>query len=83
MLYMGETPLDMLENEYVRNQIEIARLKLTLKQSKRIFARYYLGMTETEIAQTEGVAVSSVHESIERGLKRLGKILKRKLQFSP
>ena len=39
MLYMGETPLDMLENEYVRNQIEIARLKLTLKQSKRIFAR--------------------------------------------
>lgn len=83
MLHVGETPFDMLEKEYIRNQIEVARLRLTLKQSKRIFARYYMGMSETEIAQMEGVAVASVHESIERGLKRLGKILKRKLLFSP
>ena len=82
-LYTKETPFDLLEKEYIQNQIEVARLRLTLKQSKRIFARYYLGMSETEIARLEGVAVASVHESIERGLKRLGKILKRKLHFSP
>lgn len=83
MLHMEETPFDLLEKEYIQNQIEVARLRLTLKQSKRIYSRYYLGMSETEIAQMEGVAVASVHESIERGLKRLGKILRRKLYFSP
>ena len=80
---MEETPFDLLEKEYIQNQIEVTRLRLTLKQSKRIYSRYYLGMSETEIAQMEGVAVASVHESIERGLKRLGKILRRKLYFSP
>lgn len=83
VLHMGETPFELLEREYIQNQIEVACLRLTLKQSKRIYSRYYLGMSETEIAQMEGVAVASVHESIERGLKRLGKILKRKLHFSP
>ena len=83
MLHMEETPFDLLEKEYIQNQIEVTRLRLTLKQSKRIYSRYYLGMSETEIAQMEGVAVASVHESIERGLKRLGKILRRKLYFSP
>ena len=82
MLHMEETPFDLLEKEYIQNQIEVTRLRLTLKQSKRIYSRYYLGMSETEIAQMEGVAVASVHESIERGLKRLGKILRRKLYFS-
>ena len=83
MLHMEETPFDLLEKEYIQNQIEVTRLRLTLKQSKRIYSRYYLGMSETEIALMEGVAVASVHESIERGLKRLGKILRRKLYFSP
>ena len=83
MLHMEEKPFDLLEKEYIQNQIEVTRLRLTLKQSKRIYSRYYLGMSETEIAQMEGVAVASVHESIERGLKRLGKILRRKLYFSP
>ncbi len=43
------------------------------KQAKRIYARYYLGMTVNEIAEVEGVDPSRVRDSIRRGLKQLGK----------
>ena len=41
--------------------------------AKRIYARYYLGMTVNEIAEVEGVDPSRVRDSIRRGLKQLGK----------
>ena len=48
-------------------------MKLPEKQAKRIYARYYLGMTVNEIAEVEGVDPSRVRDSIRRGLKQLGK----------
>ena len=35
-------------------------MKLPEKQAKRIYARYYLGMTVNEIAEVEGVDTSRV-----------------------
>ena len=48
-------------------------MKLPEKQAKRIYARYYLGMTVNEIAEVEGVDPSRVRDSIRRGLKQLAK----------
>ena len=49
-------------------------MKLPEKQAKRIYARYYLGMTVNEIAEVEGVDPSRVRDSIRRGLKQLDKV---------
>ena len=49
-------------------------MELPDKQAKWIYARFYLGMTPTEIAKAEGVDVSRVRDSIRRGLKHLAKL---------
>ena len=57
----------------LREQLYIAVMALPEKQAKRIYARYYLGMTVNEIAEVEGVDPSRVRDSIRRGLKQLVK----------
>ena len=63
----------VLEEKQFREQVYAAVTKLPEKQAKRIYARYYLGMTVNEIAEVEGVDPSCVRDSIRRGLKQLGK----------
>ena len=50
--------------------------RLSDKQAKRIYAHYFLGLSKTEIAQTEGVGKAAVCESIDRGLQELRKIIR-------
>ena len=45
-------------------------------QGRRVEAHYILGKSQTEIAESEGVCISSVNESITRGLKAMKKYLK-------
>lgn len=52
-----------------------ALASLPEKQRNRISSHFLLGMSLSEIAKSEGSAVSSVHEGIQRGLRRLKKIL--------
>ena len=59
----------VLEEKQFREQVYAAVTKLPEKQAKRIYARYYLGMTVNEIAEVEGVDPSRVRDSIRRGLK--------------
>ena len=63
----------LLEEKQFQEQVYAAVMKLPEKQAKRIYARYYLGMTVNEIAEVEGVAPSRVRDSIRRGLKQLVK----------
>ena len=63
----------VLEEKQFREQVYAAVTKLPEKQAKRIYARYYLGMTVNEIAEVEGVDPSRVRDSIRRGLKQLVK----------
>ena len=63
----------VLEEKQFREQVYAAVMKLPKKQAKRIYARYYLGMTVNEIAVVEGVDPSRVRDSIRRGLKQLVK----------
>ena len=69
-----ETPEMLLEEKQLREQIYSAVMALPEKQAKRIYARYYLGMSVNEIARAEGVDPSRVRDSIRRGLKQLAKI---------
>lgn len=67
------TPEEILEEKQLREKLYAAVMALPDKQAKRIYARFYLGMTPVEIAQAEGVDPSRVRDSIRRGLKRLAK----------
>ena len=50
-------------------------MQLTAIQARRIYARFYLGMTVAEIARIEGADRRRVWESIRRGLKKLAWLL--------
>lgn len=50
-------------------------MQLTAIQARRIYARFYLGMTVAEIARIEGADRRRVWESIRRGLKKLARLL--------
>ena len=73
VLLKPQTPEMVLEEKQFREQVYAAVMKLPEKQAKRIYARYYLGMTVNEIAEVEGVDPSRVRDSIRCGLKQLGK----------
>lgn len=67
------TPDEILEEKQLREQLYTAVMALPDKQAKRIYARFYLGMTAQEIAAAEGVAPRRVRNSIQNGLKNLAK----------
>ena len=73
ILMKPQTPEMLLEEKQFQEQVYAAVVKLPEKQAKRIYARYYLGMTVNEIAEVEGVDPSRVRDSIRRGLKQLVK----------
>ena len=60
-------------------ELHAAIASLPNKQAKRIYAHFILGMTKQDIARAEGVHEKVVRVAIERGLRRLEKILKNSL----
>ena len=73
------TPEEILEDKQLRDQLYAAVMELPDKQAKRIYAYYFLGLTESAIAKSEGVSVASVSESIQRGLRNMETFLKNRL----
>ena len=73
ILLKPQTPEMLLEEKQLQEQVYAAVMRLPEKQAKRIYARYYLGMTVNEITEVEGVDSSRVRDSIRRGLKLLVK----------
>lgn len=65
--------MDIIEQRRMTEQLYKALAKLSEKQYRRIYAHYFLGMSISEIARADGCTFMSVKESIERGLKQLGK----------
>ncbi len=68
ILHKPQTPEMALEEKQLREQLYSAVMTLPKKQARRIYARYYLGMSVNEIARAEGVDPSRVRDSIRRGL---------------
>ena len=69
------TPEEILERKLLREEVYAALMKLPAIQARRIYARFYLGMTVAEIAQLEGTDRRRVWASIRRGLKKLARLL--------
>ena len=78
VLLKPKTPEMILEEKQLQEQVYSAVMNLPEKQAKRIYARYYLGMTVNEIAGVEGVDPSRVRDSI---LRRWRNWQKEKEQF--
>jgi len=71
------SPQEIYERKLSYQELYAAINCLPEKQAKRIYAHFFLDMSKAQIARTEGVDSSSVKESIERGLKRMEKFLKK------
>ena len=73
------SPHELYERKVTMQELHAAIASLPDKQAKRIYAHFILGMTKQDIARAEGVHEKVVRVAIERGLRRLEKILKNSL----
>ena len=78
-LFVALSPHELYERKVTMEQLHAAIAALPYKQAKRIYAHYFLGLTESAIAKSEGVSVASISESIQRGLRNLEVFLKNRL----
>ena len=69
------TPEEILEQKQLREEVYAALMQLPAIQARRIYARFYLGMTVAEISRIEGIDRRRVWASIRRGLKKLEQLL--------
>lgn len=77
ILFTSHSPEELYERKLTREELHSAIAQLPDKQAKRIYAHYLLGMSKEEIAKAEGVSWRAVHQSIQQGLTRMEKILKK------
>lgn len=73
------SPFEIIEQRRLTELIYKGISRLPDKQARRIHAHYFLGMSKAAIARAEGRDITSVKESIERGLRSLQKFLEENL----
>ena len=78
-VFVALSPHELYERKVTMQELHAAISSLPDKQAKRIYAHFILGMTRQDIARAEGVHEKVVRVAIERGLRRLEKILKNSL----
>lgn len=78
-VFVALSPHELYERKVTMQELHAAISSLPDKQAKRIYAHFILGMTKQDIARAEGVHEKVVRVAIERGLRRLEKILKNSL----
>lgn len=76
ILFVSLSPHEIYERKLTNQQLHAAISSLSDKQAKRIYAHYFMGMSKTAIAKSEGVSEGTVRESISRGLQSIEKYLK-------
>ena len=74
-LVRPQIPEELFEQKQLREEVHSALMQLPAIQAKRIYARFYLGMEVSEIAEVEGVDRHRVWASIRRGLNKLAQLL--------
>ena len=65
------------ERKLTREELHRVMNKLSNIQMRRIYAYYFLGMSQSEIAKAEGTKTPAISKSIDRGLKKMKKYLKK------
>lgn len=78
-LFVASTPDELYEKKLTNQQLYAAIRQLSEKQTKRVYAYYFLDMDEYEIAKAEGISQQAVHSSLRRAMRNLEKILKNNL----
>ena len=76
IIFVILTPPEILERKLTNQELYAAISSLSDKQAKRIYAHYFLGMSKYAIAKAEGIAESSIRQSIKAGLMRMNKLFK-------
>lgn len=71
-----ETPEEHYERKLTIKQLNTALAMLPIKQGQYIYARYFLGKSNAEIARAEKITSRAVRKSVRAGLRSLAKILK-------
>lgn len=75
-LFQAMSPCEIYKRKMTMEQLYAALDALPDKQGRRLYAHYILGVPQTEIARAEGVGLTAVNNSIERGLRNMEKMLK-------
>ncbi|MDY4971184.1 MAG: sigma factor-like helix-turn-helix DNA-binding protein [Lachnospiraceae bacterium] len=78
-LFVSMTPCEIYERKVTMEELHAAIASLPDKQAKRINGRYFLGLKAEAMAESEGISVSAINSSIQRGLKNMEKFLKKYL----
>ncbi len=76
ILFVSLSPCEIYERKVTVEQLHAAIAALPDKQAKRIYAHYILGVSQADIARTEGVDVRNVRKSIRKGLRSMEIFLK-------
>ncbi len=71
------TPEEIYEQKVSRKQLYAAMATLSGKQAKRIYTHFFLGLSTSEIARSEGVRRDTVNRSILDGLDKIMEFLKK------
>ena len=74
--YINMTPQEILEHQLMRCQVCQALNSLPETQGRRIDTHLILGISQKDIAESEGVTKGSVSISIQRGIAAMKKYLK-------
>lgn len=69
------TPEQVMENTENRAALYVAIGQLPPVQARRVYAHYILGISRAALARAEGVGISRISGSIDRGLLNLKNIL--------
>lgn len=78
-LFVSVTPCEIYERKVTMEQLHAAMASLPDKQAKRVYARYFLGLETKSIAKSEGISITAINSSIQRGLRNMEKFLKKVL----
>lgn len=76
ILFASLSASEIYERKVTYEQLYTAIVSLPDKQAKRIYAHYFLGMSNVAIAKAEGVSEKAVRTTIAKGLKCLEEILR-------
>jgi RNA polymerase sigma-70 factor (ECF subfamily) len=74
-LFLSPSAHEVFEHKIMLQALYAAICDLPDKQYKRLYARFFLDMSYSQIARLERVHVTTVHKSISRALVRLRKKL--------
>lgn len=78
-LFVSLSPCEIYERKVTMQQLHAAITSLPDKQAKRIYAYYFMGMSFTSIAKSEGVSRIAVSTSIQRALYNMEVFLKNRI----